>query len=56
MICNHAITQFGPDWNILAAIAVTDCTDIHGAQRVNPTDFDDPLTPAATPWGWHVYF
>lgn len=33
------------------------CTDIHGPQRVKPTDFGDPLTiPLAPPAGQNVYF
>ncbi len=42
LLVNHS----GPDWNISTAIgwiAMTLCTDIHGPQRINLTDFGDPL-------------
>lgn len=33
-------------------IAMKFWTDIHGSQRMNTTDFGEPLSP----WGWHFCF
>ncbi len=50
----------GPDWNIWTIIwgtAMKFHTDIHSPQRMNPTDFGDPLSfPLAPPWGWYLCY
>ncbi len=54
LVCQW-VQLFGLDWNISTTfgwIALKFCTDIHGAQRINPNDFGDPLTfPLAPPAG-----
>ncbi len=45
-------TTLVQDWNISTTIwwtALKFCTDIHGAQRMDPNDFDDPLTSWIAP-------
>lgn len=44
--------HFSPDWNISSAtgwIALQSCTDIHGLQRMTPTDFGDPIAVLLAP-------
>ncbi len=52
--------SFVPDYNIaitIRGIAMKFCTDIHGPQRMKPTDFGDPLTfPLGSPRDWHMWF
>ncbi len=43
----RSVHRFAPDWNISTTrgrIAMKFCADIHGPQRMNSTDFGDPLT------------
>ncbi len=41
--------------NLFGWIAMKFDTCVHGAQRMNPTDFSDPLAfPRAPPWGLHL--
>lgn len=51
--------HFGPNWNISTTgwIAMKLCTDMNGAQTMNPSDFGDTLTfRLALPWGCHFCF
>ncbi len=44
---NGSVHHFGPDWNTSTTtgwIAIKFCTDSWSPQRVNPSDFGDPLT------------
>ena len=56
----ESLHRFGSDCNISSSIGwftMKLCCAIHDPQRINPTDFDDPLTsPLAPPWGWHLWF
>lgn len=39
--------------SVSSLISVSLCTDIHGAERIKPNDFGNPLTfPLAPPCGW----
>ncbi len=53
------VNHDGPDWNIstIGWTAMKLCTVIDSPQRMNPTDFGDPLTyTLVPPWGSHFWF
>ncbi len=44
------IHHFGPNISTtIGWIVIKFCTDVHGSQRMNPTDFGDPLTFSLAP-------
>lgn len=57
MLVDWSVNHFGPHSNIstiIGWITMKFNSGIQGVQRINTTDFNDPLTfPVAQPWGWH---
>lgn len=48
MLVCQSVQRFVPDW-IFHSVLEGFCTDIHGAQRLNPNDFWNPLTFVLVP-------
>lgn len=57
MLNSRSVSHFGPDGDFSTTIRLKFGREIHGPQRLDPSDFGELLTsPKAPPQDWEIFY